>query len=85
MSLPKKYREALPLLAAKVRFQVEEVSALDLFYTDGDARVSRSFFKLRFPGAVVYIYEGGWWVSYGSLSDKESLAVHDWIDERNLQ
>lgn len=77
-----KYRDALPLLKAKVSFQVEEISALDLFYTDGDSRVMKSFFKLLFPKAVVYIFEGGWWVSYGSLTDKESLAIHDWIDER---
>ncbi len=77
-----KYREALPLLYEKVNFQLEEITALDLFYTDGDARVRQSFFKLIFPNATVYIFHGGWWVSYGSLTDKESLAIHDWIDER---
>jgi hypothetical protein len=77
-----KYREALPLLYEKVKFQLEEITALDLFYNDGDARVRQSFFKLIFPNATVYIFHGGWWVSYGSLTDKESLAIHDWIDER---
>lgn len=77
----RKYRDALPLLASKITFQVEELSALDLFYNDGDSRVVKSYFKLVFPKAVVYIYEGGWWVSYGHLEDKESLAIHDWIDE----
>ena len=77
-----KYREALPLLHDKVKFDLEEITALDLFYTDGDARVRQSFFKLVFPKATVYIYQGGWWISYGSLTDKESLAIHEWIDER---
>jgi hypothetical protein len=77
----KKYENALPLLAEKVAFQMQIISALDLYYNDGDARVKASFFKLIFPKAVVYIYEGGWWVSYGSLTDAESLAIHDWIDD----
>lgn len=81
-----KYRNALPLLKQHIVFEVEELSALDLFYNDGDSRVMKSFFKLLFKRenhsvAVVYIYEGGWWVSYGSLTDKESLAIHEWIDE----
>lgn len=75
-----KYREALPDLKAKVSFEVEDISALDLFYNDGDFRVRNSFFKLVFPTAVVYIQEGAWWVSYGRLEDKESLAIHEWID-----
>ena len=79
--MSKKYSDALPLLQAKISFRLEKISALDLFYTDGDERVRKSFFKLIFPKAVVYIYEGGWWVSFGSLTDKESLAIHDWIDE----
>lgn len=76
-----KYRDALPLLQSKLQFQVEEISALDLFYTDGDSRVSKSFFKLVFPKAVVYMYEGGYWISYGSLTKEESLAIHDWIED----
>ncbi len=85
MSTHLKYRDALPLLAAKVKFTLEEISGVDLFYTDGDPRVKQSFFKLRFPKAVVYVYEGGWWISYGSLTDAESLAIHDWIDDRCLK
>lgn len=77
-----KYREALPLLKQQIAFEVEDITALDLFYNDGDARVRNSFFKLVFSRTVVYIFEGGWWVSYGSLTDKESLAIHEWIDER---
>jgi hypothetical protein len=82
-----KYRDALPELKAKVSFKVEEISGVDLFYNDGDSRVRNSFFKLVFTRenhsvCVVYIQEGSWWVSYGSLTDKESLAIHDWIDAR---
>ena len=76
-----KYREALPLLLEKVKFDLEEITALDLFYNDGDPRVRQSFFKLVFPKAIVYIQEGSWWVSFGTLTDKESLAIHEWIDE----
>lgn len=75
-----KYRQAIPLLMKEIQFVVEDINALDLFYTDGDSRVRESFFKLLFPKAVVFIYKGGWWISYGSLTDKESLAIHDWID-----
>ena len=77
-----KYREALPLLYEQVTFDLEEITAVDLFYTDGDSRVRQSFFKLVFPKAIVYIQEGSWWVSFGSLTDKESLAIHEWIDDR---
>lgn len=77
----KKYREAIPLLKEKISFEVEEITAVDVFYNDGDSRVRNSFFKLIFPKAIVYIYEYGWWISYGGLTDKESLAIHDWIDE----
>jgi hypothetical protein len=77
-----KYREALPLLYERVAFTLEEITAVDLFYTDGDSRVRQSFFKLVFPKAIVYIQEGSWWVSFGSLTDKESLAIHEWIDDR---
>jgi len=77
-----KYREALPLLYEQVTFALEEITAVDLFYTDGDSRVRQSFFKLVFPKAIVYIQEGSWWVSFGSLTDKESLAIHEWIDDR---
>jgi hypothetical protein len=77
-----KYRDALPLLQSKLQVQVEEITALDLFYTDGDSRVRNSFFKLIFPKAVVYIYEGGLWISYGGLTNEESFAIHDWIAER---
>ncbi len=76
-----KYREALPFLLEKVKFDLEEITALDLFYNDGDPRVRQSFFKLVFPKAIVYIQEGSWWVSFGTLTDKESLAIHEWIDE----
>ena len=84
----KKYREALPLLQKKIQFQLEEITPLDLYYNDGDAHVLKSFFKLVFTRqnnsvSVVFIYEGGWWVSHGLLTDNESLAIHDWIDERN--
>ena len=78
-----KYRDALPDLKAKVSFEVEEITALDLFYNDGDFRVRNSFFKLVFPKAVVYIQEGTWWVSFGSLTEKESLAIREWIDQIN--
>jgi hypothetical protein len=77
-----KYREALPLLYEQVTFDLEEITAVDLFYTDGDSRIRQSFFKLVFPKAIVYIQEGSWWVSFGSLTDKESLAIHEWIDDR---
>ena len=77
-----KYREALPLLYEQVKFTLEEITALDLFYNDGDSRIRLSFFKLVFPKAIVYIQEGSWWVSFGSLTDKESLAIHEWIDDR---
>jgi hypothetical protein len=74
-----KYREALPLLKEKISFEVEDITSLDLFYNDGDSRVMKSFFKLVLPKAVAYIYEGGFWVSYGCLSEKESLTLYEWI------
>ena len=86
--MEKKYREALTKLIGKLSFEVENISAADLFYTDGSAQ--GSFFKLVFHGektvrAVVYIYEGRWWVSFGTLSDAESLTIHDWIDGLTCQ
>ena len=84
------YRDALPHLQKKIQFQVEEVTALDLYYNDGDSRVLNSFFKLVFSRknnsvSVVFIYEGGSYISHGYLTDEESLAIHDWIDERLLE
>jgi len=81
-----KYREALPRLQEKIKFQMEDISPLDYFYSDGDSRVMKSFFKLVFTRqnnsvSVVFIYEGGWWVSHGLLTDKEALAIHDWMDD----
>lgn len=82
-----KYREALSTLETQIKFTVHEISATDMYYSDGDDRVRKSMFKLVFShendriSAIVYIYPHGWWVSWGTLTDKESLAIHDWIDE----
>ena len=76
-----KYREALPVLKQSIAFELEEITGADLYYSDGDARVRNSFFKLVFPKAVVYIYEGGYWISYGSLQEKESSALQEWLDQ----
>lgn len=88
--MEKRYREALSTLHAKIEFTVEDVSAIDYYYTDGSA--VGSLFKLLFQGAanervrsVVYIFKAGWLVSHGSLTDEESLAIHDWIDELTSQ
>ena len=75
-----KYREALPLLKEKLSFTLEEISGTDLFYNDGDSHVLKSFFKLVFPKAVVYISEKEYWISYGSLTEKESSLLKEWID-----
>jgi hypothetical protein len=79
-----KYREALPFLHDKLKFDLEEISATDLFYNDGDSRVLQSFFKLvltrsNHSVAVVYIQEGTFWVSFGSLTDAEKTALQEWI------
>jgi hypothetical protein len=78
------YREALPHLHKVLVFHLEEISAVDLFYNDGDSRVRESLFKLVLPRenhsvAVVYIQEGSFWVSFGSLTERETQAIHDWI------
>ena len=74
-----KYRDALPLLQEKVSVELEEISGTDLYYNDGDSRVSQSLFKLLFPNAVVYIHEKGFWVSYGSLSNEEHKILNEWL------
>lgn len=79
-----KYREALPHLYKVLQCSLEEISALDLFYNDGDSRVRDSFFKLVLSRenhsiAVVYIQEGGFWLSLGSLTQDESQAIRDWL------
>jgi len=78
-----KYREALPHLHEELKFRLEEITATDLYYNDGDYRVRQSFFKLVLPRegsvAVVYIQEGNFWVSFGSLTESESQAIRDWI------
>lgn len=88
--MEKRYREELTHLHGKLTFEVEPISATDLFYTDGLAQ--GSLFKLLFQTkgdnghlylrSIVYIYPQRWWVSYGSITDAESLAIHDWIDQR---
>lgn len=88
--MDKQHRDALPKLRAKIDFTVEEVTPLDHYYTDGSS--VGSLFKLVFQGAakervrsVVYIFKAGWIVSFGAITDEESLAIHDWIDEVNSQ
>ena len=78
------YRTALPLLREKIKFELEEITSLDLFYNDGDSRVSQSFFKLLvsregYSVTVVYIAEGSFWVSFGNLSDEERSILDEWI------
>ena len=88
--MDKRHREALPKLLEKIQCTVEEVSPVDYYYTDGSA--VGSLFKLVFQGpanervrSVVYIFKAGWLVSYGTITDAESLAIHDWIDEVSSQ
>jgi hypothetical protein len=81
-----RYREALPLLHNILKFQLEEISSLDLFYTDGDPRVRESFFKLvisreKSSVTVVYIQEKTFWVSFGSLSEAQSQALDHWMQD----
>lgn len=82
-----KYREALYLLEEKLKFQVNTITPLDVFYNDGDIRVRDGFFRLIFTRekdktTVVYIYEGGFWVSYGELTEEERRIIQTWINER---
>jgi hypothetical protein len=82
------YEKALTKLQQKLKFEAAPVHPVDYFYTDGSA--VGSLFKLIFSEksiltSVVYIFPGRWWVSYGALTDEQSLAIHDWIDEVELQ
>lgn len=79
-----KYRNALPLLQSQVAFEVEEITALDMFYNDGDARVAQSLFKLvltreKQSVTVVYIQEKTYWVSFGSLHPIEEDHLRTWL------
>ena len=81
-----KYREAFVELQKQFQFGIHDVEATDIYYNDGDSRILQSYFKLIFSHAndkissIVFIYPHGWCVSWGSLTDKESLAIHDLID-----
>lgn len=81
-----KYRKVFEELQTQFNFTIHDVEATDIYYNDGDSRVRQSYFKLVFSqqidriSSIVFIYPNGWCVSWGSLSDKESLAIHDAID-----
>ena len=82
--MSKNYRESLPLLDEKLNFRVEEITATDLFYNDGDQRVLQSFFKLVLTRedhsvAVVYISETTYWVSFGTLTPAERSTLDEWM------
>jgi hypothetical protein len=86
ISMNSHYREALPQLHEVLKFNLEEIHAVDLYYNDGDPRVRESFFKLVIPRgrdrssiAVVYIQEGTFWVSFGELTETESKTIRHWI------
>jgi hypothetical protein len=82
--MSKNYRESLHLLEGKLKFRVDEITATDLFYNDGDQRVLQSFFKLVLTRedssvAVVFICETTYWVSFGSLTAAERTTLDEWM------
>lgn len=82
------YRDALSLLEGKLQFKLEEITATDLFYNDGDQRILQSFFKLIIPRGssltVVYIAEESYWVSFGSLTNNERHILDEWMNNLNV-
>ncbi len=72
----------LPLLGKELQFQVEKITPLDFFYTDGTA--VGSFLKItihatKYTTPVYFFPNGSYWCS-GYLEEDERRKLEGWLE-----
>ena len=83
LSLAQRLRSKVDLIKSKYRVDLEELTTVDMYYTDGSAQ--NCDFKLLFSEdsvvvAIFYVYPGGEFFGTETATEPKAL-VEKWIDD----